>query len=66
MPVIEDMKKYLLQNHLRMISFTLTDGWRFKLNIPNKDYQQSLRKCNCDLEFYKSHSKTCKARSNSK
>ena len=44
MPVIKDMKKYLLDNHLRMISFTLTDGWRFKLNIPNKEYQKLLGK----------------------
>ena len=61
---IERMKEYLLSDHLKMISFTFTDGWSFRLSIPQKKYQKLLdkRKCNCDLQFYKTHSKTCLAR----
>ncbi len=42
--IIQEMEKYLIENHLKMISFTNIDGWRFKLNIPQKDFQKQLDK----------------------
>ena len=41
--IIDEMKQYLLADNLRMINFTYTDGWRFKLNILNIEYQKALR-----------------------
>ena len=39
---IKRMKKYLISSHLRMIEFTFTDKWHFKLNIPEKEFQKWL------------------------
>ena len=38
--VIEEMKEYLLSDGLKMISFTYVDGWRFKMNIPQKEFDK--------------------------
>ncbi len=42
--IIEDMKRYLLRNGLRMISFTYTDGWSFKLSLPKKQHDKLRQK----------------------
>ena len=40
--IIGKMKKYLITNHLRMIEFTYTDKWHFKMNLPEKEFQKWL------------------------
>jgi len=41
---IEKMKEYLLSNRLKMISFTFTDGWKFKMSLTQKDYDKIQEK----------------------
>ena len=37
---IEDMKYYLEKEGLKMIQFKFTDGWNFRLSIPQKDWNK--------------------------
>ncbi len=41
---IEKMKEHLLSNRMKMISFTFTDGFSFKLSISEKKYQKLIKK----------------------
>jgi len=47
--VVEKMKEHLLSNHLKMISFTFTDGFSFRLGIPQKKYQKLMDKRKLEL-----------------
>ena len=46
--VIEKMKEYLLTNYLKMIEFTFTDKWHFKMNIPEKTFQRIVKQREMD------------------
>jgi len=44
---IEQMKAYLLMEKLRMIQFSFTDGWKFKLSISQREYKKLKRDQSC-------------------
>lgn len=51
---IEAMQDYLIRTHLRAIGFTFTNGWRFKMNIPQKDYQKLLNNIVGEMQLIES------------
>lgn len=42
--VINEMQNYLISQKLSGIKMTYTNGWRFNLSIPKKEYQSQLNK----------------------